>query len=378
MEGDEVVYALRLSECTADRADLVGGKAVGLGNLLRVRPGDEVPPGFVITTQAYRDWLADRRLEQDLRRILAEVEREVDEAVGQEVSRRVLELFEGAQLSGPVLEEVSRAYTDLGAGQDVPVAVRSSATAEDGSETSFAGQQESYLGVVGLPAVARNVCRCWASLFTPHAISYRRRHGMPLEAAAMAVVVQRMVAADVSGVMLTIDPVSGDRSQIAIEGAFGLGLPVVGGELTPDRYHVDKVTLEIRSTVVAQKPFADRLDPMSGAVRRVKLGEEGGRPCLRDEEVMWLAEVGKQVERALGCPQDIEWAIGPGPGGERHLYLLQSRPETVWSRRPTAPVAAPRTTAMDRIVAMMVGGSRNVSTQPGAANRGSRGGAEGA
>jgi len=373
-----VTYALRLSECTADRAELVGGKAVGLGSLLRIRPEGEVPPGFVVTTQAYRRWLADQGLEDELRRILAEAEREGDEAVGQEVSRRVVELFDRAQLAPPILKAVSQAYAALGGGEEVPVAVRSSATAEDGTEASFAGQQETYLGVVGLEAVARDLRRCWASLFTPHAISYRRLHGMPLGQAAMAVVVQRMVAAEVSGVMLTIDPVSGDRSQISIEGAFGLGSPVVGGELTPDRYHVDKVTLEIRSAAVARKPFADRLDPVSGTVRRVELGEEADRPCLRDEEVMRIAEVGKQIERALGGPQDIEWAIGPGPGGERHLYLLQSRPETVWSRRPTAPVAAPRTTAMDRIVAMMVGGPSTAPTPPGGVDRKRQGAAEGA
>jgi phosphoenolpyruvate synthase/pyruvate phosphate dikinase len=350
-----VSYTLRLAECGGERAELVGGKAVGLGSLLRVRPEEEIPAGFVVTTAAYRYWIAERGIEPDLKEILGGLGD--DDAALVTASRRIADLFERAELSRPILEEVGRAYAALGAGSPVPVAVRSSATAEDSAETSFAGQQETYLGVVGLEAVARDIIRCWGSLFTPHAISYRRRHGVALEASAMAVVVQRMVAAEVSGVMLTIDPVSGDRSQISIEGAFGLGLPVVGGELTPDRYHVDKVTMEIRSVAVAHQPFADRLDPSSGAVRRVELGEEGGRPCLQAEEVVRIAEAGKQIERALGGPQDIEWALAPGPGGRR-LYLLQARPETVWSRLRTAPVAPPRTTAMDRIVAMMVGGPR--------------------
>ena len=351
-------YTLPLSECTADRAELVGGKAVGLGSLLRVRPEEDVPPGFVVTTAAYRRWTAERRLEADLERILRELEDDPGDAALLAASRRIATLFERAGLGEPILEEVGQAYAALGGGGEVPVAVRSSATAEDSAETSFAGQQETYLGVVGVEAVARDIIRCWASLFTPHAISYRRRHGVALDGAAMAVVVQRMVAAEVSGVMLTIDPVNGDRSQITIEATCGLGLPVVGGELTPDRYHVDKVTMEIRSVAVAHQPFADRLDPSSGAVRRVELGEEGGRPCLQEEEVVRIAEAGKQIERALGAPQDIEWALAPGADGGRRLYLLQARPETVWSRLRTAPVAPPRTTAMDRIVAMMVGGPR--------------------
>ena len=171
----------------------------------------------------------------------------------------------------------------------------------------------------------------------------------------MAVLVQRMVAAEVAGVMLTIDPVNGDRSQITIESAFGLGLPVVGGEVTPDRFNVDKVTLEIRSRTIVAQPFADRLEA-SGGVRRDQLsGEEGAAASLTDDEVMLLADMGKRAERALGGPVDMEWAIGPGPEGPRQVHLLQARPETVWSTRQAAPIAAPRSTAMDRMVATMLG-----------------------
>jgi pyruvate,water dikinase len=257
--------------------------------------------------------------------------------------------------------EVLRAHARLCGGRDLPVAVRSSATAEDLADASFAGQQETYLGVTGAESVARHVVRCWASLFTPHAITYRRRLGVPPEQVAMAVLVQRMVAAEAAGVMLTIDPVNGDRSQITIEAALGLGLPVVGGEVTPDRFNVDKVTLELRSRTIHTQPFADRLEP-SGGVRRDQLPEaEGGAPALTDEEVVRLAAIGKRVERALGGPADIEWAIGPGPDGPRHVHLLQARPETVWSTRQAAPIAAAGTTAMDRMVATMLGKRSSVS-----------------
>src|SRR5262249_45308188 len=152
----------------------------------------------------------------------------------------------------------------------------------------------------------------------------------------------------------------GDRSQITIEGAHGLGPPVVGGELTPDRYTVDKVTLEVRSRTVVRKPFADRLDRSTGAVHRFDLDdEEGATPSLEDHEVVRLARVGKEIELAHGGAVDVEWAIGPGPDGPRHLYLLQARPETVWSAKRVSPVAAARSTALDRMVAMMTRGSRS-------------------
>jgi pyruvate,water dikinase len=326
----------------------VGGKALGLGRLLEHLP--DVPAGFVVTTDAYRDWVAARGLVGELERLLDEPE---DVA-----SRRIGALFANERLSDELAAEIAAAYAEL---EGAPVAVRSSATAEDLADASFAGQQETYLGVTGVESVTRHVVRCWASLFTPHAITYRRRLGVPPEQVAMAVLVQRMVAAEVAGVMLTIDPVNGDRSQITIEAALGLGLPVVGGEVTPDRFNVDKVTLEIRSRTIHVQPFADRLEP-SGGVRRDQLPEaEGGVPALSDEEVLRLAGIGKRVERALGGPVDIEWAIGPGPDGPRHVYLLQARPETVWSTRQAAPIAATGTTAMDRMVATMLG-RRNTAT----------------
>jgi rifampicin phosphotransferase len=346
-----VIYALPLADCTADLAGRVGGKAVGLGHLLR--QSLDVPPGFVVTTEAYRDWVAGNGFETELERLL----RGATDAASQEAaSREIAALFQTVPPSDAMVAEVARAYAELDAGERALVAVRSSATAEDTADASFAGQQETYLGVAGLAPVVRHVVKCWASLFTPQAISYRRRLGIPAAAVAMAVLVQRMVAAEVSGVMLTLDPVTGDRSQVTIESALGLGLPVVGGELTPDRFAVDKVTLEIRSWTISGQPFADRLDA-AGGVRRVDLtDEEGAAPSLQDDELVRLADIGKRTERALGHPVDIEWAIGPGPDGPRHLYLLQARPETVWSARGTAPIASPDSTAMDRIVSLMATG----------------------
>jgi phosphoenolpyruvate synthase/pyruvate phosphate dikinase len=178
--------------------------------------------------------------------------------------------------------------------------------------------------------------RCWASLFTPQALSYFRRVEIRADETAMGVVVQTMVAAETAGVMLTLDPVTGDRSQITIEGSFGLGEAVVAGEVTPDRYAVDKVTLEIRSRMLSAKHVAYRFDPAHGGVRLVEVPDEEQKlACLSDEEALEVATLGKRVERALGAPQDIEWAIGPGDSGIREVFLLQTRPEIVWTDRPT-------------------------------------------
>jgi phosphoenolpyruvate synthase/pyruvate phosphate dikinase len=319
---------------TADPA-LVGGKALGLGRLAAA--GLEVPPGFAITTAAYREWIARNGFAPELSR-LAGAAASVAEL--QQASREIRLLLEGAPLGDAAIDA---AYAALGDG-DPPVAVRSSAPGEDGAEASFAGQQDTILGLRGASAVRTAVVRCWASLFTPEAMSYRRRLGAAPEAAEMAVVVQRMVAAEAAGVMFTIDPRTGDPSQIAIESAHGLGLPLVGGELTPDRFAVDKVTLAIRSRAVASKPFADRVDAASGRVVRVPL-DAPATPSLADDEVIALAALGRRIERALGAPSDIEWALD----GERRPLLLQARPVTV--RRTPAP-AGP-TTALGRIAAGM-------------------------
>jgi pyruvate,water dikinase len=343
---------LRLDQCEPRLSDRVGGKALGLGHLLR--QSRDVPPGFVVTTDAYRQWLASRSLGQEVERL---IQGATGVATQEAASREIRAIFVQATLPDGLAAEIGLAYAQLSEGGEAAVAVRSSATAEDTADASFAGQQETYLGVKGLASVLEHVSSCWASLFTPQAISYRQRLGVPTAEVAMAVLVQRMVDAAAAGVMLTIDPVTGDRSQITIEAAFGLGSPVVGGEITPDRYAVDKVTLEIRSREIAGQPFADRLDPSTGNVNRVDLSaEEGGASCLTDDEVVRIAEVGKQTEQALGGPVDMEWVVGPGRDGPRHLYLLQARPETVWSGKQPAPIAQPETTPMDRIVSLMLGG----------------------
>lgn len=169
----------------------------------------------------------------------------------------------------------------------------------------------------------------------------------------MGVVVQSMVPSDAAGVMITVDPVTGDRSRISIEASYGLGLAVVAGEVNPDRYSIDKVTLEIGKREIASKQIAYRFDPDAGEVRRTEVkGDDQDVACLSDEEVVEVAKIGKQLESLLEGAQDVEWAIGPGESGPRELFLLQTRPETVWSQKQREPISQGRASAMDQMASM--------------------------
>ena len=342
-------HIMPLEACTADDRGLVGGKALGLGSLLR--EGLQVPPGFAVTTDAYRESVVWPGLQSEVVRLLDRCTTDEDRVRASEAIRA---MFERAEIADTVATEIALAYRDLGGGRPVPVAVRSSATAEDLGEASFAGQQETYLWIRGADEVVGAVRRCWGSLFTPQAIAYRAHFGIPTRDLAMAVVVQQMVDAVAAGVMITLDPVTGDPSQITIEASYGLGLAVVGGEVTPERYAVDKVTYEIRARAINDKPFAYHFDPdRREVVARDVPEDDRTLPALTDAEIVALARLGRAVERAHRGAQDIEWAIGPGRNGEREIFLLQTRPETVWSRRPRAPIADPNEPILERMLRAM-------------------------
>jgi pyruvate,water dikinase len=324
-------YVFPLDGCEPHLAEVVGGKAVGLGWLIREEL--RVPTGFAVGTHAYREFVTDTGLDRTIHGLL-EYAGSVDEQA--EVSRRIRSLFDEHEAGSALREELARAYERLGV--DRPVAVRSSAISEDAAQASFAGEHDTFLWVVGDKAVARAVLSCWASLFSPQALAYFGRVGLRPEESAMGVVVPAMVPAEAAGAMMTLDPVTSDRSQITIEGSYGLGEAVVAGEVNPDRYAVDKVTLEIRSRTVSAKHVAYRFDPALGDVRLGEVPPEEQRlPCLSDAEIVEIATLGKRVERSLRTAQDIEWAID----GSREVHLLQTRPETVWSRKHApAPIGA--------------------------------------
>jgi pyruvate,water dikinase len=252
------------------------------------------------------------------------------DAVGA-ASHAIGEAMRSAPVPAAVRAEVAVQYEELGA---PPVAVRSSALGEDSQEATFAGQQETYLWVRGADAVCDAVRDCWVSLYSPPAITYRARLGAAAEEPAMGVAVQLMVDAEVSGVMFTCNPVSGDPSMVAINASWGLGLAVVGGEVTPDDYLVSKVTREVVREHVHPKEVEYVPDAEGrGAVRVDVPAERSELACLDPPALEALVEVGRRIERYFGSAQDIEWAIARGGELPSSLFVLQTRPVTTQPRR---------------------------------------------
>jgi len=314
----------------------VGGKGGSLGELQRA--GLAVPPGYVVTTPAFERFLASLEREAPVRAAVAALSCDDLEAITA-CSRALRRRMEDSELPGEVLGELAAAHERLvRAHPEQPVAVRSSATTEDAADASFAGLQDTYLWVRGAAQMLGRVRSCWASLYSVPSISYRLKHGFPEQRVAMAVVVQNMVDAGTAGVMFTRSPTTGDRSVITIEAAWGLGSAVVGGEVTPDRWVLGKITGEISVREISDKLIQHVAAP-TGGVEAVAVSEERRRlPCLTDEELQQLRTLARRVEQHYGRAQDIEWAIDRHSGA---ILLLQSRPETVWSARDAAPIAQP-------------------------------------
>jgi rifampicin phosphotransferase len=330
-------YLLPLEESATARPEQVGGKALGLGKLLRF--GLPVPPGFVVTADAYRACVRAAGISAQIADAVATA---TDSKKASTASQTIGRLFIDRVLLDELADEIARHYLGLGGDvADLPVAVRSSATAEDLADASFAGQQDTYLWICGADDVKRHIVRCWASLFTPRAIQYRARLGVPPEDLAMAVVVQQMVPAAAAGVLMTLEPVTGDREVIYLEGTYGLGEGVVRGDVDVDRHWVTKASNTLQHSEIGAKSRAHYIDLDSGVVHLDDVDEQlRSLSCLSEREVLDLAALGQRVERAFGAPMDIEWAMDDA----RRLYLVQARPETVWSRRsvpvpPSTPAA---------------------------------------
>jgi pyruvate, water dikinase len=289
---------------------LAGGKGASLARMTAL--GMPVPPGFVVSADALEAALSTTATA--IREVLAGGE---DLAT---ISAEATALVRAADSGGAFPAQVADAYRRLGDG-DVPVAVRSSATAEDSEAASFAGQQETYLHVRGVGQIVERIRDCWCSFFTERALFYRSKKGS-LSDLGMAVVVQRMVEPDVSGVMFTIDPTKGRRDRMVVEAVFGLGEGVVSGQLTPDHYVLARDG-RLKRTKLATQPYAIVHDP-AGGVREQRLpAERGEAQTLAEEQLARLAKVGIDLEQRLGGPQDIEWAIQ-----DDELFVLQSRPVT--------------------------------------------------
>jgi pyruvate,water dikinase len=339
------MYAVGLVE--AGGPAQVGGKGASLGELIRA--GVRVPPGFVLTTSAFGEAMAALDPVGTHRERIARLDPDDLPEVGR-VSAELRRRIERAPVPEPLCRTVLVWYRHLGRGS-APVAVRSSATSEDGAGASFAGMQDTYLWVRGEESVLASVRRCWASLYSVESVTYRLRRGLPEDGLAMAVVIQEMVDPRCAGVMFTRSPLTGDRSVVAVEAAWGLGSALVSGDVTPDRFVVNKVTGELASRSVASKRRWHRLSPAGAGVLEEDLPAElRDACCLTDGELAALVAVAKRIERHHGSPQDIEWALA----GEE-VYVLQSRPETVWAQRDATPVAPVRPSALDHVLDVLGG-----------------------
>ncbi len=323
-----------IENLSAKDVALAGGKGANLGELVDI--GVPVPPGFVVTTEAYRRFMRETGLEDEIRSLLSGLNVE-DTAALEEVSAKIRSLIMSKPMPKDIEEAIRQAYRELGkrVGVEEPfVAVRSSASAEDLPEASFAGQQDTYLNVRGEDRVVEKVRACWASLFTARAIAYREDKGIDHLSVAMAVVVQKMVNSRSAGVMFTIHPVSGNPDVILIESSWGLGEAVVGGKVTPDEFIVDKKTLKIIDKKISRKEIMIVYDPAKGENVVVKVPEDmATKPSISDEEAVELARYGLKIEKHYKHPMDIEWAIDKDIAPPRNMFIVQARPETVWSRK---------------------------------------------
>jgi pyruvate,water dikinase len=302
--------------------DFAGGKGANLGELTAA--GLPVPPGFVIGAPAYAAFCDDTGLRGRIAARLAGLDVD-DTAALEQASKQVREEIEDEPIPDWLASRIRSAYADLvGADADAPVAVRSSATAEDSESASFAGMNETLLNVRGADALLDAVRTCWSSLFGARTIYYRTKRGFGQADMDIAVVVQRQIQSTRSGVMFTIDPSTGDRERLVIEGAFGLGESVVSGSVSPDRYIVRKDGLAIDRREVRRKELEIVSLPAGGTETHDLDDTAGNRPVLSDDEVRAVADLGVRIERHYGSPQDTEWAFDDA--GE--VWMLQSRPVT--------------------------------------------------
>ena len=346
-------------DCLKDSVSLVGGKCSSLGELINA--GVRVPPGFALTTEGYRRFMADGGVARDLRSLLSGADMQ-DLAALESISERMRALIEAQPFSVEIEDLVAECYRKLAlraCTPAVPVAVRSSATAEDLAGASFAGQQDTYLWIRGVDEVLHHMRRCISSLYTARAIAYRANKGFDDDGLAISVGVQQMANAYTAGVMFTIHPANGDRSVIVIDSNYGFGESVVSGEVTPDHFVVNKITLDIIERVVSQKQLCYTVDPKTQTSQAVEIPFERQKvQSLIDDEITELAWMGKRIEKHYGQPMDIEWAVDKDLPAGGNIFILQARPETVWSAKTQPGRGAAGGSAMDYILSGMLAGKK--------------------
>jgi pyruvate,water dikinase len=346
-------------ECHKDSVALVGGKCASLGELIHA--GVNVPPGFALTTAGYRHFMQHAGIGREVGALVSGVDAADLDAL-EVASERIRTIIEQQPFSEELEDEIAEAYRRLSVRccmPAVPVAVRSSATAEDLPGASFAGQQDTFLWIRGIDEVLRHVRRCISSLYTGRAIAYRANRGFADHQVEISVGVQKMANSYTAGVMFTVHPANGDRSVIVIDSNFGFGESVVSGEVTPDHFVVNKVALDIIDRTISRKELCYSVDFKEQRSRAIEVPFERQMvQSLIDDEITQLAWMGKQIEKHYGCAMDIEWAVDKDLPSGGNIFILQARPETVWSARAQPAVAASSGSAMDYILSSLLTGKK--------------------
>ncbi|HUW65955.1 MAG TPA: PEP/pyruvate-binding domain-containing protein [Spirochaetia bacterium] len=348
-------YVCWLEQLANDNYRTAGKKCYNLGEMIRA--GMPVPPGYAVTLDAYEQFVEETGLGRMIIEYLDPMVERLKEDINlfEEASRYIRNLVEGSPMPEGIKEPILTYYRELSKKcnlAEADVAVRSS------GPVSMPGQFDTFLNVKGEREVIDHVVKVWASSFTGRAMAYRLQRGMRVESSPIGVAVLKMVKSKSSGVMFTLDPVNGDRSRIFIEGSWGLGESLVSGQVTPDKYVLDKVTLEISKRIICNKTIELVYDE-GGNVKSLEVPpERRDAPCLSDGEIIHLARLGKMVEKHWGIPQDMEWAIDADLAFPENIILVQTRPETVWTQKPNVPLSQPKASALDLIAGNLLTGKK--------------------
>ena len=312
------------TELTKSDSAIAGGKGASLGEMTQA--GIPVPPGFVVTTSAFDQFITEAGLKTEIEAILHTVDHNVVHT-GEAASEQIRELILHAEMPAGMAEEITTAFIKLDAHA---VAVRSSASAEDGVDAAWAGQLESYLNTTAADLLEK-VKLCWSSLFTPRAIFYRFEKGFNNQHVAVAVVVQKMVESEISGIAFSVHPVTNDHDQLIIEAGLGLGEAIVSGQITPDSYVVSKENRTIIETFISEQDRGIFSLAEGGNEWRSVESTKGTAQKLTNDQVLELANIVAGIERHYGFPVDVEWAYADG-----QFYIVQSRPITTLSPQVTS------------------------------------------
>ena len=311
----KTAHVLWFKDINKNDIPLVGGKGANLGEM--VKAGIPVPDGFVVTAKAYFDFINSTSIKKKIMTELSGLDVDDSDKL-MEASEKIKTAILQADMPKELTEEIKEFYLELSGENDKYVAVRSSATAEDLPEASFAGQQESFLEIKGWKSVVSHVQKCWASLFTARAIFYREENKFSHLKVGIAVPVQLMCQSDVSGIMFTVNPVTNNQDEVSVEAAYGLGQPIVSGEITPDQYVVSKKSKKITNRTVVSQDWQLTIEGKTNISAKFKKKQK-----LTNSQIVELAKIGMKIEEHYGRPQDIEYGIEKG-----RILIVQSRPVT--------------------------------------------------